>query len=564
MDNHWNCASATNVMIALLFVVSLQSCQCSDSRRNGGDTDTTVDAGTDAGADAGTDTDTGSEVIDTDFPSTAIPATCEEAIANPTSVGCDFFAVDLDLTIDEGDNPSIFAIVVSNPQLAEVVNIVLFDGTDGEIYSFDLDPGELRVINVACNSGCLVPPHEIAVQGISSGGGFRLTSDVPVLAYQWNPYGEAGTFTTDASLLLPTTSLQTLYIGAAWGFGPGIDYVENWTTYSQLTVVSTADETTVSFIPSVDVPEIGGIGPFAAGVASAPVTLNAFDVVSLSPAVRDADLTGTMVQADKPVAVFGGHTCGWVPNGNTSAGNHLEEQLLPLAAWGTNAVLARYAPRHHCWNEDLALWRIIAGADDMTVTFDPEAPEPAGAEHHFATRGEVLEFLAPGDYYAVGTQDAPTDPDHPEAPFQAYQLMTNAQYPLCSMSESGYGMWEGDPTMILVPPAGQYLDRYVFTTENAADFDYDHIVVVKPSGALVALDCLGLLPDELFTEVGSSDWGVARIFIDDPLDDTGCVDGAHLLTASEPIGLTVVGTAESDAYGYLGGIGLKLINPVIE
>jgi hypothetical protein len=117
--------------------------------------------------------------------------------------------------------------------------------------------------------------------------------------------------------------------------------------------------------------------------------------------------------------------------------------------------------------------------------------------------------------------------------------------------------------MLLSPPAGQYLDRYVFNTPDTYNFIYDHIIVVRPAGACVAVDCLGLIPDSEFTPVGVSGWEAARIFIDDEDHPTDCVDGAHLLTASAPVGLSVVGTDYADSYGYLGGIGVKPINPVI-
>ena len=123
--------------------------------------------------------------------------------------------------------------------------------------------------------------------------------------------------------------------------------------------------------------------------------------------------------------------------------------------------------------------------------------------------------------------------------------------------------------MLLAPPAGQYLTRYVFNTEkpeggeDGYDFDYDHVIVVRPSGAHVVLDCKGLIPDSEFAEVGASDWEVAHIYIDNPLNDTGCVDGTHLLTASAPVGLSVVGTAYANSYGYMGGVGLEPINPFV-
>ena len=110
--------------------------------------------------------------------------------------------------------------------------------------------------------------------------------------------------------------------------------------------------------------------------------------------------------------------------------------------------------------------------------------------------------------------------------------------------------------------AGQFLDRYVFNTDNVFDFDYDHIIVVRPTGVAVELDCMGVLPDTGFTAVGSSDWEVGRFFIDDPGNTTGCADGAHVLNADDQVGLSVVGTADANSYGYLGGVGVRAINPV--
>ena len=186
------------------------------------DMDASVDGGTDGGGDTDTDTDTETETIDTDFPSTTIPTTCAEAVENPTSVGCDFFAADLDSSHQYNVDLEPYVIVVSNPQESENAHIALSDGTDGEIYSTVLSPGSLEVIDVACASGCLVPPHEIETQGLARGAAFRLESDVPVVAYQWNPHN-GDEASTDASLLLPSTSLGKVYITAAWGQGTGAD-----------------------------------------------------------------------------------------------------------------------------------------------------------------------------------------------------------------------------------------------------------------------------------------------------------------------------------------------------
>jgi hypothetical protein len=487
---------------------------------------------------------------DTGTPGPVIPETCAAAATAQTSVGCEFFTADLDNW--DACDPQTFAIVVSNPHESQDAAVSLEHGILGAIYDVTLAPGELHVIDVACSSGCEVQPQQIERQGLAVGGGFRLTADVPILAYQWNPYG-LELYSTDASLLIPKTSLDGTYIVAAWGTGPGSSWQQ---LRSQVTVVATEEDTHVSFITSVNVASMGGVGPFTAGVQSGQHTLGAYDVLAFEAGTIDQDVTGTVVMADKPVAVFGGHSCANVPSGAYAACDHVEEQLLPLAAWGTETVLARHAPRQGCSSQpaDPVVWRIIAGADDMTVTFDPPAPAPAGASYSFAQQGQLLQFIGPSDHYASGTLNDPPDPLHPEAPFFVYQVMTGCTYGGCANSE-------GDPMMLTSPPAGQFLDRYVFNTDNVFDFDYDHIIVVRPLGIPVELDCMGVLSDAAFAQVGSSDWEVGRFFIDNPGNTTGCADGAHVLFAEGQVGLSVVGTADANSYGYLGGVGVRSINP---
>jgi hypothetical protein len=43
-----------------------------------------------------------------------------------------------------------------------------------------------------------------------------------------------------------------------------------------------------------------------------------------------------------------------------------------------------------------------------------------------------------------------------------------------------------------------------------------------------------------------------------------CEDGAHWLEAAEPVGLSVVGEDFANSYGYLGGVGVRSINPVLD
>jgi hypothetical protein len=253
--------------------------------------------------------------------------------------------------------------------------------------------------------------------------------------------------------------------------------------------------------------------------------------------------------------VFGGNSCDNVPDVAYCCCDHVEEQLLPLEAWGTATVLGRAAPRSTCSETaDTTLWRIIAGADGMTLHFDP--PYPQGDTHHFDQQGEYIEFQSASDHHVEGVLDDPPSSDEAGAPFFAYQMMNGAMYANC-----GPAMDEGDPMMLQAAPAGQYLDKYVFNTDNVFDFDYDHIIVVRSAGVAVELDCVGTLDDALFSSAGVGGWEVGRFFIDDPGNTTGCLDGAHAISSTEPFGLSVVGTASYQSYGYLGGVGVRSINP---
>jgi hypothetical protein len=544
-------------------VCTAPGCEDSDGAEPG-DTDTAssdsdVDSDTDADSDTDSDVDTDSDTdteSDTGEWSSTIPETCEEAAEELTSVGCDFFAVDLDQRHHPffvNYDPMVFAVMVSNPQEEQTVQVVLEDGLESELTSFSLDPGELEVIDVACAASegdCLVAPAEVDIQGLGVGSGFRLTADYPIAAYQWNPY-HSEFYTTDASLLIPVTSLSETYIVASW------HTAEAERNVSQVTIIGTEDGTTVTVTPTAEVQAYGGIGPIDAGVQSPEYTLDAGDVLTLRADTVDDDLTASVVQADAPVVVFGANSCAMIPIG-FGACDHIEQQLLPLGAWGTDSVLARYPARPDCTASiDTALWRVVAGASDMSVTIDPPAPDPIGADHYFAAQGDFIEFMASEHHFIVGTLENPEDTDAPEASFMAYQMMTGQSYVDICNGEAD----DGDPMMILAAPAGQYLERYLFATDDVVDFEYDYITVVRAAGEPVFLDCLGELDDGIFVQVGTSDWEVGQVIIDDPDDSNECEDGPHAIYSETPFGLSVSGIKNSGSYGYLGGVGVREINP---
>ena len=83
--------------------------------------------------------------------------------------------------------------------------------------------------------------------------------------------------------------------------------------------------------------------PMMVAGSTVHVTLGAFDVLNLETDVAGADLTGTVVESSRPVAVFAGAEAANVPFvDGTIVGwaDHLEEQLPPDRTHGTRFVVA--------------------------------------------------------------------------------------------------------------------------------------------------------------------------------------------------------------------------------
>ena len=150
-------------------------------------------------------------------------------------------------------------------------------------------------------------------------GAYRLRSDRPVTVYQYNLlYASA---TNDASLLLPVNAWTGDYLVASYPHAA----VNNYPGF--YAVVARQDDTKVTLKPSATGGKVQAGGGVAAD-GTGEVVLMADDVLQVATAA-DGDLTGTLIHADKPVQVFGGHKCTQIPDGTTAC-DRLEEQMLPI------------------------------------------------------------------------------------------------------------------------------------------------------------------------------------------------------------------------------------------
>src|SRR5688500_13020189 len=144
---------------------------------------------------------------------------CQKAEANRSNIGCEYWAVDLDNEYSQFNDAAgeQFAIALANDSdLTVNVTVEQNDAAPGAplqlstVVTQQIAPRSLSVINL--------PRREVdgSLAGMDEGPGtmlssqaYRVTTDHPVVAYQFNPIVQS--FSNGASLLIPTSGLAESY-----------------------------------------------------------------------------------------------------------------------------------------------------------------------------------------------------------------------------------------------------------------------------------------------------------------------------------------------------------------
>lgn len=358
---------------------------------------------------------------------------------------------------------------------------------------FSVTPGTVTTVNL---------PLTVRAAGVDSveNKGLLVTAGAEITVYGLN----RRTATTDAFLGLPVDILGTEYINL------GYQNV-NIVNATQFGIVATQNGTTVTITPTVN----AGVGR-TAGVPY-NINLNQGQTYQLrSTGSAPADLSGTIITSNQPIAVFGGHQCSNIPAGQVAC-DHLVEQLTPPTTWGQSFVTMPLATR---LNGDI--FRILAGTNNTTVTIN-------GVASPVLNRGQFLEQLIAGP-----------------ATITANNPVMVAQY---SRSSSADGV-TSDPFMMLIPPFEQFLAGYTVTTP-ASGFATNFINVVAPNAAVGSILLDGVaIPPAAYTPIGASGFSGAQRPV---------ALGTHNLSGPLPFGAFMYGFDSFDSYGYPGGMSLAQI-----
>ncbi len=484
---------------------------------------------------------------------------CQAAALLQRSDGCEFWATMTGIHPDGAER--CFAVVVANNGSEPAHLSVKFDGKGLPINNFTKHPkgqgldieytdynnaaglpvGEVAIMFLSHNSvlkGCPVTPAvfgETHVTGTGRGHGFHITSDVPLAAYQILPYGGGPAAVTSASLLLPTSVWGTRYVAVSAGPKDKGEPL--------LTMVGQTPGTIVTLMPNVAV--VGGNG-IQGGPANKPLmyTLGRGETLQL---VQAEELSGSIIESDHPIALFGGATCLNMPV-NANACDSAHQQLPPIEALGHAYAAVRYRDRI-VGNIEAPPWRIVGVAPDTQLTWLPAKPPDMPAT---IDRGQVLMFNHPGPLY-VESQDA----DHP---FYMSAYMTGGQH------FNG----AGDPEWVNLIPVTQFQRKYILFTDPT--YPETELVIVRRridgGYADVTLGCTGPLTgwQTLSPEL---EWMRQPLVTGDFANVGACSNGRQELHSTQPFGVTVWGWGSKAtktlytqyvSYAYPGGATIRPIN----
>jgi hypothetical protein len=260
----------------------------------------------------------------------------------------------------------------------------------------------------------------------------------------------------DGYLALPTQGLGTQYYVMTQSSSryPG----------SEFAVVATQNATTVSITPAA----AGASKP--AGVAFT-VTLNAGETYQFAN-MANADMTGTLVTSDKPVAVFAGHRCADVPSG-VGYCDYLVEQLTAVSLWGKTFHTSPFSGRARY------TVRVIASQNNTTFS-----TVPAG----------LIGTLNAGQFADVVVANP--------AEFVSSNPVQVAQF-IRGYADDAAAI--GDPSMVMITPAEMGMTDSTFGVHGLIGTTGAFMNIVTETSALASLTLDNAAVDPaLFTPVGGN------------------------------------------------------------
>jgi hypothetical protein len=369
-----------------------------------------------------------------------------------------------------------------------------------------------------------------------------IRSDVPISVYALNSDDK----TSDGFSSFPISFWDTSYRvisspNDAYTFVPTLSAAENAfrTTIrpSQFLIIAAEDNTQITIVPKANTK--GGM------IANQQSTIflnegECYLVQSSSQVVGAGDLSGSLINSDKPIGVIGGHVRTAVPQflGDRDSKDHLVEMMPPLNTWGNEYVSVPYIVLDQGGPAQGGdVFRVVTSEPNTILTIEYDNVQDA-------------VFLPnAGDVYSR-TTDRINFPTiwKADKPILVAQFMPSSNIKLSSSTNT-------DPFMIVLPPTEKFVSRILFQVpvnppSNENQFVQHFIGIVADSLGMEFMRYDGILVKNI-----NSTFKNQRILNSNYYHTTIAVTpGQHeLVTSRGKFGGSLYGGGFADSYGITMG-----------
>ena len=404
-----------------------------------------------------------------------------------TNVGTDFW-----IAFPKNFKPSAaLSIFISSNYTTSGIVYSAFPGVN---QSFTVVPGVVTHLSL---------PSGLTLQGGIENKGIRITSNDPVRVYGLNEVE----WSTDAYMALPNNALGLDY----WVMSYKVTVLSDMgSCASAFSVVATQNNTTLTIFNHQT-------------NSTTNVNLNQGQTYYVNAANLGNDVTGSRIQSNFPIAVYGSVEGVYIPDSICGAADHIVEEMFPYYSWGKNYVTVSFAGRDGSGD----IFRVLAAEDGTDISIN----------------GTLVSTINAGAYYEVN--------------LTGYNSITTSKAALVAQFAKGWvctgGGFTGDPLMMLIPPKEQFLTNYTICNVYLAVASAQSfwVNIVAPDYALGSISEDGvLIPTTAFTQISTTNYYGAQRSVH---------AGSHTYTSTFPFGVFVYGWGSAESYGYPGGCSLSPI-----
>jgi hypothetical protein len=383
------------------------------------------------------------------------------------------------------------------------------------------------------------------------GKGLRITSPDPIAVYCMN----SKSVSSEGYLAIPTNYWGKSYVhNSIYDF----DEVREWA--GGFVVIAQEDFTTVTMQLKDGANKSRGFGETTKGNQHGDV-LTAFLMEGEVYAVQGTgttrgifDLSGSLIDADKPIGLLSYHNRTMIPSTVVTSGrDHIIEMIPPIQAWGTEYATVEFDRK----KDKGDYFRVVAGEDNVTFTIDWWTKD--GTEK--ISKIGPITLQEKGDWFEYNGSGATTPHDLESirgmSYFKADGPILVCQYSYSANYDGAGGNY--DPFMIVTTAVEQYTRETVFQTpKNYGNNEFRNnffniIAIGDPDDAANHQELISSIEiddrrvvDKVPSFLGNRIPGTNLYwaFIDD------LEAGSHYLRGNTPFGGYIYGYASFDSYGW--------------